>query len=397
MDGSGAITTLHFLASDEIQVAAGRTGALVKRGSLRGRLRLRPSRQGSSRSMRSAPTRTGTSSTSTLEGNFPDGPLLWGTDGKLYGVAPSGGPGGEGTVFRYDGSPTLTVLKAFSGDADGDAPQGGLVQATDGNFYGVTFGSFPPEPVGTIFRVDSSGDFATVHTFDGSDGGKPLARLIEGSDGALYGTASDGGYRGGGVIFRVVLGAVAPSLTGIAPTSGRAAGGTPITITGEHLSLASGVSIGGVAATTPFVTDQGTLHSVSPALEPGALYDVTVDVGAPGLAADSVTLAGAWFADFSDVDQTDIFHSYIETIFRNGITAGCGGGNYCRNASVTRAQMAVFLLKAEHGAGVRRRRRARARSPTWPARASSPTGSSSSRPRASPRDAAAASTAPTRP
>ena len=349
MDTSGAITTLHFLASDEIQVpdagpARSSNGDLYATGTdptfAAGIFSVDSLGAYTSRHVFDVDT----------EGNSPDGPLLRGTDDNLYGVASSGGPGGEGTVFRYDGSPTLTVLKAFSGDADGNFPFGGLVQAADGNFYGVTFGSFPPEPVGTIFRIDSSGDFATVHTFGLSDGGKPLARLIEGSDGALYGTASDGGYRAGGVIFRFVLGAVAPSLTGIAPASGRAAGGTPFTISGEHLSLASAVSIGGVAATTPFVTDQGTLHSVSPALEPGALYDVTVDVGAPGLAADSVTLTGAWFADFSDVDQTDIFHSYIETIFRNGITAGCGGGYYCRNASVTRAQMAVFLLKAEHGA-----------------------------------------------
>ncbi|HEX4439368.1 MAG TPA: S-layer homology domain-containing protein, partial [Thermoanaerobaculia bacterium] len=42
-------------------------------------------------------------------------------------------------------------------------------------------------------------------------------------------------------------------------------------------------------------------------------------------------------------------HDFVESIVRAGITAGCGGGNYCPDASVTRAQMAVFLLKAEHG------------------------------------------------
>jgi hypothetical protein len=56
-------------------------------------------------------------------------------------------------------------------------------------------------------------------------------------------------------------------------------------------------------------------------------------------------------ADFVDIPQADAFHDYIESIFRRGITAGCGGGSYCRNASVTRAQMAVFLLKAKYGSG----------------------------------------------
>jgi len=49
------------------------------------------------------------------------------------------------------------------------------------------------------------------------------------------------------------------------------------------------------------------------------------------------------------VPQSDPFHNYVEKIFRNGITAGCGGGSYCPQDSVTRAQMAVFLLKSEHG------------------------------------------------
>jgi hypothetical protein len=101
------------------------------------------------------------------------------------------------------------------------------------------------------------------------------------------------------------------------------------------------VFVGAVAATPPFITDQGAIHTVSPPLAAGALYDVTVD---------SAVLPAAWFADFSDVDQGDIFHSYVDTIFRNGITAGCGAGSYCRNSPVTRAQMAVFLLKSEHGA-----------------------------------------------
>ena len=54
---------------------------------------------------------------------------------------------------------------------------------------------------------------------------------------------------------------------------------------------------------------------------------------------------------FPDVPTTDNFYSFIETLFHNEITGGCGGGNYCPTASVTRAQMAVFLLKSEHGAG----------------------------------------------
>jgi hypothetical protein len=54
---------------------------------------------------------------------------------------------------------------------------------------------------------------------------------------------------------------------------------------------------------------------------------------------------------FPDVPKTNNFYAFIETLFHNEITGGCGGGNYCPTSSVTRAQMAVFLLKSEHGAG----------------------------------------------
>ena len=56
---------------------------------------------------------------------------------------------------------------------------------------------------------------------------------------------------------------------------------------------------------------------------------------------------------FGDVGAGDFAASYIEQLFRDGITAGCGSGNYCPAGQVTRDQMAVFLLRAEHGSGYR--------------------------------------------
>ena len=52
-----------------------------------------------------------------------------------------------------------------------------------------------------------------------------------------------------------------------------------------------------------------------------------------------------------------LFHDYVNTIARDGITAGCGDGNYCVGASNTREQMAVFLLKSKFGATTSRRPR----------------------------------------
>ncbi len=84
----------------------------------------------------------------------------------------------------------------------------------------------------------------------------------------------------------------------------------------------------------------------APPLPPGALYDVVAtnpDDGSFGV------LARGWMADFLDVPQAHVFHAFVEKLFRNGVTAGCGNGDFCPDGSVSRAQMAVFLLKAEHG------------------------------------------------
>jgi hypothetical protein len=141
-------------------------------------------------------------------------------------------------------------------------------------------------------------------------------------------------------------GGPAPTVTAIAPTSGPAAGGTAVTVTGTNFLDGAGVTIGGVAATGVTVTSATTADASTPALAAGTLNDVTLT----NADTQSGTLVAGWFADFLDVAQADPFHAAVESLIRNGVTAGCGGGNYCRNDSVTRAQMAVFLLKSKEGA-----------------------------------------------
>jgi CSLREA domain-containing protein len=136
-----------------------------------------------------------------------------------------------------------------------------------------------------------------------------------------------------------------PQATAMTPTSGPAAGNTPVAVFGSNFQSPAAVRFGGAAASMVLVVNGGEVDAASPALPAGALYDVTV-VNPSTLAA---TLPAAWLADFADVPQDNIFHGDVEKIFRAGITAGCGGGNYCPSSPVTRAQMAVFLLKAEHG------------------------------------------------
>ncbi len=131
---------------------------------------------------------------------------------------------------------------------------------------------------------------------------------------------------------------------GVTPGSGDAAGGTPVTVAGTGFLPGASLTIGGILAQNVVVTGPFAISATSPVLSPGTLNDVSV---ADPLA--SATLPAGFMADFLDVPQGDIFHADVEKVFRNGITAGCGGGYYCRNSSVRRDQTAVFLLKAMHG------------------------------------------------
>ena len=138
-----------------------------------------------------------------------------------------------------------------------------------------------------------------------------------------------------------------PIIDAIAPSSGPAGGATAVTITGTDFVDGATVTIGGVAATGVLVQGSTAIQAMTPALTPGTLADVTVTVHNPDL--EISTLLGGWFADFTDVPGADPFHDYVEKLVRNGVTAGCGSGAYCRDDSVTRAQMAVFLLKSKLG------------------------------------------------
>lgn len=135
----------------------------------------------------------------------PVAPLVQGADGNFYGTAPAGGgPNNYGTVFKMTPSGTLTTLYTFCSQnlcADGYGPAGGLLQATDGNFYGTT--QFGANGFGTVFKITPAGALTTLHAFQGTDGAVPLAGLVQGSDGNFYGTTSNGGAYSSGAIFKI--------------------------------------------------------------------------------------------------------------------------------------------------------------------------------------------------
>ncbi len=139
-------------------------------------------------------------------GAGPESELLYATDGYLYGMTPNGGTYGHGTLFKVATTGDITILKHFDYYAEGGHPKGSLIQATDGNFYGMLSGS-STYTGGAIFKITPGGQFSIVKNLNlNTDGGRPSGRLLQASDGAFYGINTSGGANGGGTIFRLTTG-----------------------------------------------------------------------------------------------------------------------------------------------------------------------------------------------
>jgi len=156
----------------------------------------------------------------SFSNDSPEAGLVQGSDGNFYGTTLNGGTStncggaGCGTVFRISPSGSETNLHSFSGNPDGASPEAGLVQGSDSNFYGTTLNGGTSTNCGggcgTVFRITPGGAYTILYSFAGhpTDGAHPYAGLVQGSDGNFYGTTFDGGTSancdsGCGTVFRV--------------------------------------------------------------------------------------------------------------------------------------------------------------------------------------------------
>lgn len=245
-------------------------------------------------------------------GHWPQGNLIQGADGILYGTTQYGGPLNGGSVFQITTNGDFTTLYNFGNNAgynsqlgwtnyDGDGPIAGVVQGRDGNFYGTTpaYGAYGN---GTLFQLTPGGLLTTLHSFtaldsgnayENTDGANPTGELIEGKDRSFYGTTTQGGTNiyGSGTVFQITLGGRFTTLHSFTMGSGGCLGGLVQGNDGNLYGTTSGSN-----GTIFRITTNGdftTLHQFtgSDGLEPNAalilgsdgnLYGTTDGGGANG-------------------------------------------------------------------------------------------------------------------
>jgi uncharacterized repeat protein (TIGR03803 family) len=224
------------------------------------------------------------------DGSGPLWALIQASDGNFYGVTNGGGAANAGVIFKITPGGTYTDVHDLNGTTDGSNPFSGLIQATDGNLYGVT-SNINSSNAGTIYRVTTGGTFTTLYSFtDSTDGGYPQSPLRQHTNGLLYGSTYIGGDQscfsvvyingqpteviGCGVIFSLDVG-LGPFVN-LVTTSGKEL--SAVEILGQGFSKSSSVvKFGGVAATK--ITLTGTTY-ISATVPAGALTgSVTVTTG----------------------------------------------------------------------------------------------------------------------
>jgi uncharacterized repeat protein (TIGR03803 family) len=197
------------------------------------------------------------------DGAYPEAGLVQGTDGNFYGTTFYGGFKQLGTVFKITATGKLTTIYSFcpeprTGCPDGSFPYAGLVQGSDGMFYGTSLNMGVPKSYATIFRITPTGTLTTLYSFRGPDGSQPYAGLVQSTDGVFYGTTYYGGADIDGTVY--ALGNGLRPFIEPQPTSGKV--GSRVIILGTDLTGTTAVSFNGTAAS--FVASDSAIETTVP-------------------------------------------------------------------------------------------------------------------------------------
>lgn len=251
-----------------------------------------------------------------VDGANPNGPLLQASNGSFYGTTVSGGAYGYGTIFKITAAGTLTTLHSFD-STDGSYPYAALVQGTDGSFYGTTSSGGAANSscvfgCGTVFKMTSDGTLTTLHSFDATDGAAPYAALVQAADDNFYGTTETRGAYDYGTVFEITPEGTVTTLHSFDSTDGALPFATLVLATDGNLYGTT--TYGGT-------NNDGTIFEITPS---GTLTTVHAFAGPDGVNPEAAL-----------VEATNgIFY---------GTTYGSGANDTCRDGCGTLFSVSVGL------------------------------------------------------
>jgi uncharacterized repeat protein (TIGR03803 family) len=228
-------------------------------------------------------------------GETPFAGLVQGADGNFYGTTIYGGSAGGGVVFKIAPSGKLTVLHNINGTTDGARPYGGLVLASDGNFYGAnsnggTVNSNCADGCGTVFKITPKGAYSVLYKFDYTTGATPYATPFQHTSGLVYGDSQVGGSgnvnpcsTGNCGVFYSWKNTSLPAFVSLLPYSGKV--GKTVEFLGQGFKGTTSVSFSGTAAKFQIVSDTYLTATVPDGATTGS---VTVKTSAGTLESNRV-------------------------------------------------------------------------------------------------------------
>ena len=246
------------------------------------------------------------------DGMYPEGTLVQATNGDFYGTT-NLGPGQHGTVFKIRPGGTLTTLHRFCSQrncTDGSNPAAGLVQATNGNFYGTTYGGGDltncSGGCGAVFKMTPSGTLTTLYSFCSHsgclDGESPDAGLVQATDGDFYGTTAYGGANIYGTIFKITPSGALTTLYSFCAQSGCPDGRSPSAglVQATDGDFYGTTAYGGANSCTIVAPNQGcgTVFKITPSGTLTTLYSFCHQTGCPDGSNPFAGLVQATGGDF---------------------------------------------------------------------------------------------------
>ncbi len=228
----------------------------------------------------------------TLDGSQPIGGATVDASGNVYGGTLFDGPQNGGVVFKIDPAGDYTILYSFGAGPTGCFPAG-VALDTAGNLYGTANGCGASN-VGLVYEIDTGGHFTVLHTFaGGADGANPYFGVVLDGAGNVYGSASHGGIRNQGLLFKLDTAGNYTVLHDFAGTAEYGAGPSGVTLdaAGNLYGTAAPNDSDGIVYQVDTAGDYTVLHSFNGNLDGGG--PVGVSVGASGLLYGTTASGGA--------------------------------------------------------------------------------------------------------